>query len=75
MAFDNITRPTDWLGFINPRAGRNNGLQGAHLFAEKLWRLGERFNFLSRLGNGVGVNNTNNGSLNPETHRGGYVLG
>ncbi|MBB5697796.1 hypothetical protein [Sphingomonas yantingensis] len=52
MAFDSIPRPTDWLGYINPREGRQSGLQGAHLFADKEWEPGRRFNFLTRLGYG-----------------------
>lgn len=73
MAFDWIPRLTDWLNYIMPREGRLSGLQGAHLFSDKEWESGKRFEFLKQLG--FDANHFMNGSFNPETQRGGYVLG
>ncbi|HMT41743.1 MAG TPA: hypothetical protein PKC48_13445 [Sphingorhabdus sp.] len=73
VAFEELLRPTTLLDLIGPRVGRLSGLQGAHLIGEKFWL--DNLGFLDDLGFGIGRNAIANGSLAPETGRGGYALG
>src|SRR4051794_1582257 len=74
VTFPELIRPTTLLNFIDARSGRTTGLQGAHLIGDKFWARRD-LGFLGRLGYGIAVEASSNGSLAPETARGGYVLG